>query len=263
MTLDIANRLIEMRKKNGYSQEKLAELLGLSRQAVSKWERAEASPDTDNLILLSRLYGISLDELLNTNAADEEFVKEEKETEPEAPKKNDYVNISFRGIHVREKNGDEVHIGWDGIHVRDKKNAVDIGKEGVYVDGEEYAWRRETKWIGGVMMFLTIIAYVLIGSLYDLWHPGWLIFFAVPVVTSLVEAIAHRSAHRFAFPVLVTAGFLCLGFFYGSWHPGWVLFLTVPLYYMIFPGSRKNRGRDTKEKTNCCDKDEDNDETES
>ncbi|MCH5279098.1 MAG: helix-turn-helix transcriptional regulator, partial [Christensenellaceae bacterium] len=49
MTLEIANRLIQMRKARGLSQESLAETIGVSRQAVSKWERAEASPDTDNL----------------------------------------------------------------------------------------------------------------------------------------------------------------------------------------------------------------------
>ena len=64
MNIEIANRLVNLRKGNNLSQEALAEKLGISRQAVSKWERAEASPDTDNLILLSRLYGISLDELL-------------------------------------------------------------------------------------------------------------------------------------------------------------------------------------------------------
>lgn len=52
MNIEIANRLVELRKKNNLSQEALAEKLGISRQAVSKWERAEASPDTDNLILL-------------------------------------------------------------------------------------------------------------------------------------------------------------------------------------------------------------------
>ena len=50
MNIEIANRLVQMRKKMGLSQEQLADKLGLSRQAVSKWERAEASPDTDNLI---------------------------------------------------------------------------------------------------------------------------------------------------------------------------------------------------------------------
>ena len=66
MNLEIANRLVKLRKENHLSQEQLAEKIGISRQAVSKWERAEASPDTDNLILLARLYHISLDELLKT-----------------------------------------------------------------------------------------------------------------------------------------------------------------------------------------------------
>ncbi len=69
MNVEIANRLQMLRKKNGYSQEELAERIGISRQAVSKWERAEASPDTDNLILLAKLYGVTLDELLRTDNA--------------------------------------------------------------------------------------------------------------------------------------------------------------------------------------------------
>ena len=44
MNVEIAQRLAEMRRAKGYSQEELAEKLGLSRQAVSKWERAESSP---------------------------------------------------------------------------------------------------------------------------------------------------------------------------------------------------------------------------
>lgn len=65
MNVKIAQRLADLRRQKGYSQESLANALGLSRQAVSKWERAESSPDTDNLIALARLYGVSLDDLLN------------------------------------------------------------------------------------------------------------------------------------------------------------------------------------------------------
>ena len=68
MNVQIAQRLAELRRAKGYSQESLARELGLSRQAVSKWERAESSPDTENLIALARLYGVTLDDLLSVDA---------------------------------------------------------------------------------------------------------------------------------------------------------------------------------------------------
>jgi len=78
MNIEIANRLVTLRKENGFSQEELAARLGISRQAVSKWERAESSPDTDNLIALAKLYRVSLDALLESSAeniANEQFAK--------------------------------------------------------------------------------------------------------------------------------------------------------------------------------------------
>ena len=64
MDKGIARRLAARRKQAGLSQEALADKLGVSRQAVSKWERAESLPDTDNLIALAAIYGLTLDELL-------------------------------------------------------------------------------------------------------------------------------------------------------------------------------------------------------
>lgn len=81
MNIKLADRLVELRKEHKLSQEALAEKLGLSRQSISKWERAEASPDTDNLIALAEVYGVTLDELLGNNEP-----KAEK-TEPQATKK--------------------------------------------------------------------------------------------------------------------------------------------------------------------------------
>ena len=78
MNLEIANKLYKLRKKNGLSQEALAEKLGISRQSISKWERAESSPDTDNLISLVKLYNISLVQLLLNDAKE---IKDEQAQE--------------------------------------------------------------------------------------------------------------------------------------------------------------------------------------
>ena len=75
MDVSIADKLCKLRKQNGLTQEDLADQLGVSRQAVSKWERAEASPDTDNLIMLANLYGVSLDELLEINVTQRLAIK--------------------------------------------------------------------------------------------------------------------------------------------------------------------------------------------
>ena len=64
MENNLGIKLQEIRKQNKLSQETLAEKLGVSRQAISKWERGESAPDTENLIALSRIYGVSIDELL-------------------------------------------------------------------------------------------------------------------------------------------------------------------------------------------------------
>ena len=95
MTIEIADRLIKLRKKNGYSQEELADKLGLSRQAVSKWERAEASPDTDNLICLAKLYGVSLDELLSTDEDIDTIVKEQVKVDDESSQEKKDSSISY------------------------------------------------------------------------------------------------------------------------------------------------------------------------
>lgn len=243
MNIEIANRLVNLRKSNNLSQEALAEKLGISRQAVSKWERAEASPDTDNLILLARLYNISLDELLRTEdeiprpeeeeAEDEHIKASEKET-GSGDENGEYVRVGFQGIHVRNKN-EEVHVGWDGIHVDDRKKGenVHIDKKGVYVNGEKY----DNDWFLHHAHFpvflIIIIAYFIIGCIWNAWHPGWLLFLLIPIWHSLIEAVERKNAHCFAYPVFATEIYLMLGIFWGAWHPGWVVYLTVPLYYSI------------------------------
>lgn len=59
-----ADKLIQLRKKNGWSQEELAEQMNVTRQSVSKWEGAQSIPDFDRMIRLSELFGVSTDYLL-------------------------------------------------------------------------------------------------------------------------------------------------------------------------------------------------------
>ena len=60
----LADKIIENRKKNGWSQEDLAEKLGVSRQSVSKWEGAQAVPDMKKIVMMSELFNVSTDYLL-------------------------------------------------------------------------------------------------------------------------------------------------------------------------------------------------------
>lgn len=60
--IDISTRLKELREKNNYTQAKIAEYLNISRQAISHWETGKASPDLEKLLLLAKLYNISVDD---------------------------------------------------------------------------------------------------------------------------------------------------------------------------------------------------------
>ena len=60
----LADKIIDLRKKEGLSQEELANKLGVSRQSVSKWEGAQSTPDMDKIIKLADLFGVSTDYLL-------------------------------------------------------------------------------------------------------------------------------------------------------------------------------------------------------
>ena len=59
------NNLTEARRQSGLSQKEVAEVLDVSRQAVSRWETGAAAPSTENLVELARLYGVTLDALVN------------------------------------------------------------------------------------------------------------------------------------------------------------------------------------------------------
>ena len=66
--MEFNNKLYELRKQKGFSQEELANRLNVSRQTVSKWELGDSTPDMEKLVAISDLFGISLDELVMNKA---------------------------------------------------------------------------------------------------------------------------------------------------------------------------------------------------
>lgn len=237
MDLAMAQRLVDRRKAAGLSQEALAAQLGVSRQAVSKWERSESSPDTDNLIALAALYGVSLDELLYGEAASDadgsedgstETVDEAKEAEDSAEHADcgdkPLVDISLaRGIHVIDPNkGEEVHVGWNGIHVTNERKGEDVhvGPDGVHVDTlEDDGHSVHTDDDGTVTID---------GETFSSWKEAH-------------DKLDHHGKHfhtkvgrtwnKFPFPALVALAYLVLGIVYGTWAAGLFLVFLIPVYY--------------------------------
>lgn len=234
MNIETANRLLQYRKKHNLSQEELANKIGVSRQAVSKWERAEASPDTDNLILLAEIYGVSLDELLKGESAESAKAEPEKEPKqeenadseqvPTGDEGTEYVKtdkVSFKnGIHIDDKNGDKVHISFaDGIHVHDKAGTkVDIDKNGIFVD-ENGRQRVYTTKDGDVM--------------YD----------AEMSDNMFSRGKSRKFWNSFPFFAIALVAFLWWGFsgVCFGWALSWIVLLTIPLYYSLVDAIYKRK----------------------
>lgn len=195
MDVSIGNRLYQYRRKSGLSQEELAAKLGVSRQAVSKWERAEAEPDTDNLINLSKIYGVTLDELINTDPADSaarssDSSDDEINTDDNSEKKNVVKNeitkklmvsrlpITLITVFIYLVLGfffDLWHPGWivfimipvlmSFISAIQNKNALRF-----------------------FYPVLVCAVYLVLGCVWGLWHPWWILFLTVPIYYGIVNA---------------------------------------------------------------------------
>ena len=224
MNIEIANRLQKLRKENGYSQEELADKLGISRQAVSKWERAESSPDTDNLIILARLYNMSLDELLYDNESDEEIRERIKDKEETKEEFKEGVQVEKNSISLTDDEGQTLKIENGHIKAFDKE-----GNE-VKFDRKHHAILAA---IDAVLLLIITIAYFIWSACFNAWHISWVLWVAMPAILSIPEVIMKRQLTKFVYPCLVAAVYCFVGMKFELWHPLWVLFITIPVYYII------------------------------
>lgn len=101
--MELKKRLTALRTERGLSQEELAREVEVTRQTVSKWERGLIAPSTVNLIALGRLYGVSLDELVNGEPPAGEHEEKEAETPEEverpeeAPPRKKHLPLKIMG----------------------------------------------------------------------------------------------------------------------------------------------------------------------
>lgn len=94
--MKFSEKLFQLRKKAGMSQEDLAEQLGVSRQAISRWEMGTAMPDAPNLLRISVLFGVSADYLLHDDYQSDNDIPRVKEVKLEMQKegiKNNKLNL--------------------------------------------------------------------------------------------------------------------------------------------------------------------------
>ena len=197
MDLKTANRFQQFRKQNGYSQEVLAEKLGISRQSISKWERGEASPEIDNLLALAKIYDVTIDELLDT-AGDKAIVESK------------IVEKDFKG--------------------KMKSLLSKANDFGIYPQTAK-------KLLIFPFPIIVVFLYLALSMILKIWHPFWMIFLTIPMYYRFAIACKANNKKVFTLllpiPEIVVTAFLLVGFATGVWSFASVLFMIIPMFYWI------------------------------
>ena len=98
----LADKIINLRKKNGWSQEELAEKLGVTRQSVSKYEGAQSIPDLDKILKLSEIFGVTTDYLIKDELEEEEYVLSQmQENESESDRSVHKVTMEMANEYLQ------------------------------------------------------------------------------------------------------------------------------------------------------------------
>lgn len=137
----IRDNLVMLRKLNEYSQEEIAEKIGISRQAYGKWEKGETVPDIEKCAKLAEVYGVTVDSLIHTEKMEDHTVL------PPAPKGKHIfgsVTVSERGqIVIPKQARDLFEIGGGDrlILLGDETEGLALVKESVFTERMELAMK--------------------------------------------------------------------------------------------------------------------------
>lgn len=234
--MNIGNRILQLRKKNGLSQEALAEKLNISRQAVSRWETGEAIPETEKIVQLSRIFRVSTDSLL----MDEGEVVPET-TQPAATEQLSQVTPPAEGAEVTTpaKNGWPAPLKWAaGFAVAGFTfGLLAIVLAGVFSDSMN-EWYTDYGRFGTALLFTWRAAFLYTGL--GLMAVGL-------VIVALYAALKWKPIMLvLLFFVVFIAGFsvVCSGIV--LWAPALLLIIALLVFLLVMWGKALARKRKEK-----------------
>ncbi len=211
MSIKQGDYLKQLRTQNNLSQEKLAEKLGVSRQSISKWEQGYAVPDTDNMFKLSKLYGMSVDAILNCGET--------------------AVTPAVENAEGKETADAPVSAG-----INNEPEAKDNN------DKTKQHKKKKRSWIFAAYPVIAIFVMAALGCINsELWKTSWIFLLTIPLFYTGIFAYEKKNLLIFCYPVVVLIIFLLGGFYFSLWHPLWILFLTIPIYYIGAGFAYKNK----------------------
>ena len=189
------------------TQAELADKLGVTNKAVSKWETGEAMPETAQLVPLSQIFGVTVDELL----------KGERNKNGEKQENEEWIDEAKKHLFTRGKD--------------DKKTLFDV------VGGA----------VCSALFFICTAAYLILGALTNLWHPYWIMIPVGALSCGIIGIIFDMCNRRkreeklrrgenpfiggacglIILSCLIT--YLLLGALLNAWHPYWIIVVTGAL----------------------------------
>lgn len=201
--------LYTLRKEKGMTQAELAQALGVTNKAVSKWETGEAMPETAQLLPISRIFGVTVDELLAGK-------REEKSAGDASDDEEKYEEFDAEDI---------------------KNHIFTRGKD----DEPKTLSEKICGIICGSIVTACLLTYLLLGSLAEMWNPYWIIVVNGGLVCGIVGCISdmfipakrQKRINRGENPytgtacgiIMLTAviAYITASVFTGLWHPLWVI----------------------------------------
>lgn len=168
-------------------------------------------PDTDNMFKLSKLYGMSVDAILNCGET--------------------AVTPAVENAEGKETADAPVSAG-----INNEPEAKDNN------DKTKQHKKKKRSWIFAAYPVIAIFVMAALGCINsELWKTSWIFLLTIPLFYTGIFAYEKKNLLIFCYPVVVLIIFLLGGFYFSLWHPLWILFLTIPIYYIGAGFAYKNK----------------------